>query len=91
MTTVPTTKYAKSGDVHIAYQVVGEGPQNLVLVPGWVSHLEYAWEEPYYSALPAPPGLVLTAHPPRPAGHRTVGPRELICPPSSSGWMTSGR
>ena len=50
MTTIPTTKYAKSGDVHIAYQVVGEGPQNLVLVPGWVSHLEYAWEEPYYSS-----------------------------------------
>ena len=46
MATIPTTKYAKSGDVHIAYQVVGEGAQNLVFVPGWVSHLEYAWEEP---------------------------------------------
>jgi pimeloyl-ACP methyl ester carboxylesterase len=49
MTTIPTTKYARSGDVHVAYQVVGEGSRNLVLVPGWVSHLEYAWEEPYYS------------------------------------------
>ena len=46
MTTMPTTKYAKSGDVHIAYQVVGDGAQNLVLVPGWVSHIEYAWEDP---------------------------------------------
>src|SRR5262245_61003106 len=46
MATIPTTKYAKSGDVHIAYQVLGEGPQTLVFVPGWVSHLEYAWEEP---------------------------------------------
>jgi pimeloyl-ACP methyl ester carboxylesterase len=46
---VPATKYAKSGDVHIAYQVVGEGAQPLVLVPGWVSHIEYAWEEPSYS------------------------------------------
>jgi pimeloyl-ACP methyl ester carboxylesterase len=46
MTTIPTTKYAKSADVHIAYQVVGEGAQNLVLVPGWVSHIEYAWEDP---------------------------------------------
>jgi pimeloyl-ACP methyl ester carboxylesterase/class 3 adenylate cyclase len=46
---VPATKYAKSGDVHIAYQVVGEGPQTLVLVPGWISHLEYAWEEPSFS------------------------------------------
>jgi pimeloyl-ACP methyl ester carboxylesterase len=49
MTTIPTTKYAKSGDVHIAYQVVGEGAQNLVLVPGWVSHIEYAWEDPSFS------------------------------------------
>ncbi len=31
---MPTTKYARSGDVHIAYQVVGEGPHDLVLVPG---------------------------------------------------------
>jgi hypothetical protein len=44
MTTMPTTKYAKSADVHIAYQVVGEGAQKLVLVPGWVSHIEYARE-----------------------------------------------
>lgn len=43
---VPETRYAKSGDVHIAYQVVGDGPFDLVLVPGWVSHLEHAWEEP---------------------------------------------
>jgi pimeloyl-ACP methyl ester carboxylesterase len=49
MTTMPTTKYAKSADVHIAYQVVGEGAQNLVLVPGWVSHIEYAWEDPSFS------------------------------------------
>ncbi len=44
------TRYAKSGDVHIAYQVVGEGPLDLVLVPGWVSHVEYAWEEPSLAA-----------------------------------------
>src|SRR5438309_8893648 len=41
----PETKYARSGDVHIAYQVVGNGSRDLVLVPGWVSHIEYAWEE----------------------------------------------
>jgi len=45
---IPKTRYAKSGDVHIAYQVVGEGP-DLVFVPGWVSHLEHAWEEPGYA------------------------------------------
>jgi class 3 adenylate cyclase len=40
------TRYAKSGDVSIAYQVVGDGPMDLVLVPGFVSHLELDWEEP---------------------------------------------
>ncbi len=40
------TRYAKSGDVHVAYQVVGSEGPDLVLVPGWVSHLESAWEEP---------------------------------------------
>jgi pimeloyl-ACP methyl ester carboxylesterase len=42
----PKTQYARSGDVHIAYQVVGQGPFDLVYVPGWVSHVELAWEEP---------------------------------------------
>jgi pimeloyl-ACP methyl ester carboxylesterase len=40
------TRYARSGDVNIAYQVTGEGPLDLVLVPGFVSHLENDWEEP---------------------------------------------
>jgi len=44
---VPATRYARSGDVNIAYQVVGEGPRDLVLVPGFVSHVEAAWEWPY--------------------------------------------
>src|SRR3954449_12492840 len=42
----PETQYAKSGPVSIAYQVVGEGDVDLVLVPGFVSHVEVAWEEP---------------------------------------------
>jgi pimeloyl-ACP methyl ester carboxylesterase len=49
VTTIPATRYAKSGDVHIAFQVVGEGAQSLVLVPGWVSHIEYAWEDASFS------------------------------------------
>lgn len=40
------TQYARSGDVHIAYQVHGQGPLDIVYVPGWVSHVELAWEEP---------------------------------------------
>jgi class 3 adenylate cyclase len=42
----PPTRYAKSGGVNIAYQVVGDGPVDLVYVPGWVSHVELAWELP---------------------------------------------
>src|SRR5690349_11219847 len=42
----PETRYARSGDVNIAYQVVGEGPRDLVYVPGWVSNVECFWEEP---------------------------------------------
>ena len=40
------TKYAKSGEVHIAYQAGGEGERDLVLVPGFISHLEWSQEEP---------------------------------------------
>ena len=43
---LPETKYAKSKDVNIAYQVVGNGPIDLVFVIGWVSNVEYLWEEP---------------------------------------------
>jgi pimeloyl-ACP methyl ester carboxylesterase len=41
----PATKYARSGEYHIAYQVIGEGPPDLVYVPGWISHLDLYWEE----------------------------------------------
>lgn len=40
----PETKYAKSGEVHIAYQVFGEGNVDLVLVPGFTTHIELMWE-----------------------------------------------
>ena len=40
------TRYAKSGEVSVAYQVVGDGPHDLILVPGFVSHVEVAWEQP---------------------------------------------
>ena len=42
----PETRYAKSGDISIAYQVVGDGPGDLILVPGWLSNVEVFWEEP---------------------------------------------
>src|SRR5437879_9407464 len=40
------TRYAKSGDVHIAYRVFGDGPRDIVLIPGTVSHVELFWEFP---------------------------------------------
>lgn len=45
----PPTHYARSGDVSIAYQVLGQGPIDLVFVMGWVSHLDYFWREPSFA------------------------------------------
>jgi class 3 adenylate cyclase len=42
----PVARYAKSGDLHIAYAVEGDGPIDLVWVPPWISHVEYLWAEP---------------------------------------------
>jgi class 3 adenylate cyclase len=42
----PEVRYAKSGEVHIAYQVFGKGSVNMVASPGSISHLDYYWEEP---------------------------------------------
>src|SRR6185369_15700160 len=39
-------KYARSGDVHIAYRVFGDGPRDLVLIPGTLSHADLYWELP---------------------------------------------
>ena len=43
---VPETRYVKSGDVHIAYQVLGDGPLDMVFVPGFVSNIEAVWTSP---------------------------------------------
>ena len=45
----PETMYARSGDVNIAYQVIGDAPLDLVFVMGWVSHMEYFWREPNFA------------------------------------------
>jgi len=46
---LPTTRYAKSGDCRIAYQVVGQGPFDLVFVHGFISNVEVQWEDPGFS------------------------------------------
>jgi class 3 adenylate cyclase/alpha-beta hydrolase superfamily lysophospholipase len=43
----PQTLYAKSGDVHLAYQAIGGGERDIVLVLDWASHLEAVWEQPF--------------------------------------------
>src|SRR2546428_98758 len=59
----PETRYARSGDLPIAYQTVGDGPQDLVFVHGWISHIEHVWEEPsvarFYSRLASFTRLIL--------------------------------
>jgi pimeloyl-ACP methyl ester carboxylesterase len=47
----PDIKYAKNGDVHIAYRILGDGPRDLVLVPGTISHAELLWDVPTYKYL----------------------------------------
>jgi class 3 adenylate cyclase len=46
---LPTTHYAKKGDAHVAYQVVGEGSLDLVLASTWLSHLEARWDSPGFA------------------------------------------
>jgi class 3 adenylate cyclase len=43
---MPGTRYARSGDLHIAYQIRGDGPKDLLYVPSWISQLEHYWDEP---------------------------------------------
>ena len=44
--TKPQTHYAQNGDVSIAYQVFGDGPEDLIVIPGWLSNLDLFWEQP---------------------------------------------
>jgi class 3 adenylate cyclase len=45
---IPEIRFAKSGDVHIAYQVVGDGPVDLVFIYDWIGNLELQWQNPLY-------------------------------------------
>jgi pimeloyl-ACP methyl ester carboxylesterase/DNA-binding winged helix-turn-helix (wHTH) protein/class 3 adenylate cyclase len=49
-THVPETRYVQNRDVNIAYQVIGDGPIDIVFVMGWVSHLEYFWKHPLFAS-----------------------------------------
>ena len=45
----PQTRFARAGDISIAYQVLGDAPRDLILVPGWVSNVEVCWEWPTHA------------------------------------------
>jgi pimeloyl-ACP methyl ester carboxylesterase len=47
---LPSTRYAVSGDVNIAYQTMGDGPIDIIIVPGIVSHVEFSHEFAGYTA-----------------------------------------
>jgi pimeloyl-ACP methyl ester carboxylesterase len=46
---IPEIRFASAGDVHVAYQVVGNGPVDLVFIPDWLSNLELQWDNPAYA------------------------------------------
>src|SRR6186713_204816 len=50
MSAIPTTRYVRSDEVHVAYQVIGDGPLDLLWVPGYVSHVEATWQSPQHAA-----------------------------------------
>jgi class 3 adenylate cyclase len=70
----PETRYATSGDVHIAYPVVGEGPLDLVFVPSLTHHIELVWENPPQARFFRAPRLVRAPAPLRQARNGDVGP-----------------
>jgi pimeloyl-ACP methyl ester carboxylesterase len=47
----PETRYARSGGIHVAFQVLGDGPVDLVFVPGFISNMETQWEDAGYAHL----------------------------------------
>ena len=87
----PDTHYARSGDIRIAYQVVGQGAFDLVYVPGFISNLDHVLGEPGAGAFPRAAGVVLPPHPLRQARHRALRPRSPASRRSRSGWTTCAR
>ena len=80
----PETMYARSGDVNIAYQVIGDAPLDLVFVMGWVSHLEYFWREPNCGSHRFHVSFFSTN-----AGQDSpIACRYINCPHSNNAWTT---
>ena len=87
----PQTHYAKSGEVNIAYQVVGDGPLDLVFVPGFISHLDLQWADPRIARFLEQARLVLAADPVRQARHGALRPGRRARPRWRTAWTTCAR
>lgn len=85
----PETRYARSGEFHIAYQAFGRGSVDLVLVPGFISNLEETWEDPSAARWLERFGRFarVIAFDKRGTG---LSDRVELCRASTSGWMTLG-
>jgi pimeloyl-ACP methyl ester carboxylesterase len=51
MTEAPQTRFVRNGDVHLAYQIVGSGPIDLLLIDTWVHHVDLVWDIPDFARL----------------------------------------
>ena len=87
MVVIPETSYARAGDLHIAYQVVGDGPFDLVFLPDWVNHIEAQWEEPrserFLNRLASFSRLILF----NPRGMGASDPVPITETPTAEHWM----
>ena len=68
----PETHYAKGPNGNLAYQVVGDGPIDLVVVPGWFSHVDLLWGDPGWVTFIERTRIVRTRDSVRQARHRSV-------------------
>ena len=74
----PETRFERNGDIHLAYQTVGSGPLDLLLVDTWVHHVEAVWDLPDFARFLRRMGSFWTPDPLRPARHRPVGPKKAV-------------
>ena len=91
MTDRAVTRYASIGDLSIAYQVVGDGPIDLVLVPGFMSHVELNWDYVFMSTCLERLCAVLPPRRLRQARFGLVGSALWERERSRTGWTTSAR
>src|SRR5262249_40687041 len=83
MSSIPETRYAKSGDTYIAYQVMGDGPFDLVLVPGVYNAPRDASTAAVLREFRRATGRLVSVDPVRQKGNRPIGPSQ--CNPDPRG------